>query len=385
MLPLEGFRVLDLTHVLAGPCATHHLRWLGAEVIKIERPNSGDPMRALGMRPELDGLPPGFRALNAGKKSVVLDLATQEDRAALLRLAEGAHVFVENFRPGVAKRLGLGPEDIRAVRPDIVYCSISGWGQSGPHSGYGAYDHVIQAATGMMALQGSGADETPVKVGFPVIDIATGMSAAEAILAALIRRLRGDNGPITLDVSMVDSALALMSGPAANTLATGKAPDRVGNRGFVGSPGADTFATAHGHIAVAANTMGQFATLCRLLHRPELAAPPYVPDGLAREAFLADVATDALREALCQAFATADAGVLETALNAAGVPAAKVRNLNDYLRDLYPATPGIGIEGEPLAFGPAFRWEQPDERGVPRAPRLGADTDALVSRSKARC
>lgn len=262
MQPLEDFRVLDLTHVLAGPCATHHLRCLGAEVIKIERPNTGDPMRALAMQPQHGGLPPSFRALNAGKKSVVVDFATPEGLDAVLKLAETADVFVENFRPGVARRLGLGAEDLRRVRPDIVYCSISGWGQSGPNSQYGAYDHVIQAATGMMALQGSHADHEPVKVGFPVIDIATGISAAEAILAALIRRLRGDASPITLDVSMIDSALALMSGPAAMTLASGRAPDRVGNRGFVGSPGAETFATVDGHISVAANTLGQFMTLC---------------------------------------------------------------------------------------------------------------------------
>jgi crotonobetainyl-CoA:carnitine CoA-transferase CaiB-like acyl-CoA transferase len=222
MRPLEGYRVLDLTHVLAGPCATHHLRCLGAEVIKVERPETGDPMRALGMQPELGGLPPGFRALNAGKKSVVADLATEVGRAAVLALARDCDIFVENFRPGVAKRLGVGPDAIRAVRPDVIYCSISGWGQGGPNSGFGAYDHVIQAATGMMLLQGDAADSTPVKVGFPVIDIATGISAAEAILAAVIRRLRGDGAPITLDVSMVDSALALMSGPGLGDAGVGR-------------------------------------------------------------------------------------------------------------------------------------------------------------------
>lgn len=379
MQPLEGFRVLDITHVLAGPCATHHLRCLGAEVIKVERPGRGDPMRALAMQPEHGGLPPGFRALNAGKKSVVLDLASADGRAAVLRLAATADVFVENFRPGVAGRLGLGPADIRAVRPDIVYCSISGWGRSGPRSAYGAYDHVIQAATGMMALQGGAADAAPVKVGFPVVDIATGISAAEAILAALIRRLRGDASPITLDVSMVDSALALMSAPAALTLATGRAPGRVGNRGFVGSPGAETFATSDGHISVAANTMAQFATLCRLLGRPELAAPPHVPAGLPGDAFLADAATDALREALGQAFAMVDAAALEAALNAAGVPAARVRDIGEYLRELYPHTPGIGIDGEPLALGPAFRWEPAEAQVLPPAPVLGADTEAVVA------
>lgn len=377
MQPLEGFRVLDLTHVLAGPCATHHLRCMGAEVIKVERPAGGDPMRALDMQPELNGLPPGFRAINAGKKSVVVDLATEAGRARLLQMARHCDVFVENFRPGVARRLGLGPEDLRAVRPDIIYCSISGWGQSGPNSTRGAYDHVIQAATGMMALQGSGPDAPPVKVGFPVIDIATGISAAEAILAAIIRRLRGDKAAITLDVSMVDCALALMSGPAASTLATGKAPERVGNRGFVGSPGAETFTTSDGHISVAANTMGQFATLCRLLGRPELAKPPHVPAGLSGGAFLANCATDELRAELARAFSAARAEALEKALNEAGVPAAKVRDLGEYLAELYPHTPGIGIDGEPVALGPAFRWTDARWPALGPAPKLGADTDAF--------
>ncbi|MDP3896350.1 MAG: CoA transferase [Mesorhizobium sp.] len=371
--------MIDLTHVLAGPCATHHLCCLGAEVIKIERPGSGDAMRALAMQPELDGLAPGFRALNAGKKSLVVDLADPSGRQSILDLARGAEIFVENFRPGVAKRLGLGPEDIRAVRPDVIYCSISGWGQSGENASRGAYDHVIQAATGMMMMQGGGDDVAPMKVGFPVIDIATGISAAEAILAAVVRRLRGDNGPITIDVSMIDSAIALMSGPAATVLSTGVPPGRVGNRGFVGSPGAETFATSDGHISVAANTMGQFSALCRLLGRPELAGPPYIPAGLASEAFLANVATDELRGALNAAFASASAADLETKLNAAYVPAARVRDLLEFLRDLYPKTPGIPVDGEPLAFGPAFRQEGAERPSLTPAPRLGQDAELMAA------
>lgn len=380
MKPLEGFRVLDLTHVLAGPYATHHLRCLGAEVIKVERPVTGDPMRALAMQPDLDGVPPGFRALNTGKKSVVADLASEEGRAFVLKLARDCDIFVENFRPGAAVRLGLGPEAIRAKRPDVIYCSISGWGQNGPRSGFGAYDHVIQAATGMMMLQGDAAEDEPVKVGFPVVDIATGMSAAEAILAAVIRRLRGDASPITLDVSMIDSALALMSGPVAATLATGAAPRRAGNRGFVGSPGAETFATADGHISVAANTMGQFATLCRLLGRPELAGPPHVPAGLASGDFLANVASNDLRTGLAQAFSAREAATLEDALNAAGVPAARVRDLAEFLEQIYPATAGIRVAGEPIALGPAFRWGEPVEGEATTTPSLGAHT-ALLSGS----
>jgi len=146
MQPLEGFRVLDLTHVLAGPCATHHLRCLGAEVIKVERAVTGDPMRELAVRPQMEGVPPGFRALNTGKKSVVVDLNTPAGRTALLDLAKDVDIFVENFRPGVARRLGLGPDDIRAVQPKIIYCSISGWGQSGPNSARGAYDRWSEEA-----------------------------------------------------------------------------------------------------------------------------------------------------------------------------------------------------------------------------------------------
>lgn len=352
-------------------------------MIKVERPQTGDATREVATRPAMGGLPPGFRALNGGKKSVVVDLTSPAGRAALLRLAKDADVFVENFRPGVARRLGLGPEDIRAVRPNIIYCSISGWGQSGPNSTRGAYDHVIQAATGMMTLQGNPATETPVKVGFPVVDIATGISAAEAILAAVIRRLRGDTSPIAIDVSMVDSALALMSGPAAMTLATGRGPKRVGNRGFVGSPGADTFATSNGYIAVAANTMGQFATLCRLLGRPGLSAPPHIPGELAADAFLTDLATEKLRSALADAFANAEADKLESMLNAEGVPAARVRDLHEYLSEVYRDTPGISVVGEPCAFGPAFRWQGGERIELSPAPRLGADTDTLISKSDA--
>lgn len=379
MLPLEGYRVLDLTHVIAGPCATHHLRCLGAEVIKVERPGVGDPMRELATRPDLDGLAPGFRAINAGKKSIVVDLATAEGRDAILRLARDCDVFVENFRPGVARRLGLGPDDIRAVRPKVVYCSISGWGQQGPNSTRGAYDHVIQAATGLMVMQGAPGVEAPVKVGFPVVDIATGMSAAEAILAAIVRRLRGDDGPIEIDVAMVDAAVALMAGPAANVLASGKPPPRVGNRGFVASPGAETFVTADGHISVAANTMAQFATLCRILGRPELAGPPHLPAGLAPGAFLFNLATDALRAELTCAFATADAGDLEKHLNAEGVPSARVRDLHEYLSGPYRQTPGIDIQGESYAFGPAFRWSGESPFDLSPAPKLGADNAALIA------
>ena len=363
--PLAGVRVIDLTQVLAGPYAAYQLGLMGAEVLKIEAPGVGDWSRDKGHLPELNARAMGLAYLtqNANKKSVALNLKSSEGVEILKRLIAGADVFIENFRPGTIDRLGLSFDVVREINPRIVYCSISAFGQDGEMSRRPAYDHVIQAATGMMMMQGDGDDVRPMKVGFPVIDIATGISAAEAILAAVIRRLRGDNGPITLDVSMIDSALALMSGTAANVISTGQPPGRVGNRGFVGSPGAETFATADGHISVAANTMAQFVALCTLLGRPELASPPYVPAGLAGQAFLANVATEELRNALCEAFASARAADLETKLNAANVPAARVRDLLEFLREIYPKTPGIGVDSEPFAFGPAFR-----QVGIDRPP-----------------
>lgn len=379
MQPLEGVRVLDLTHVIAGPLATHQLCVMGAEVIKIEKPETGDSARSLSANPELEGLTPAFCALNIGKKSVALDLKTDEGRKAVLRLAETADVFVENFRPGVAKRLGLAASDIRAVNPNVIYCSISGWGQSGPMAQTPAYDHVIQAATGLMAMQGDdslGAE--PIKVGFPVIDSATGMCAATAILAALYRRARGDMAPIELDVSMIDSALLLTNTIVASTRAAGKTPSRAGNRGFVASPGADTLPTREGYISLGANTLGQFRKLCETIDRPDLAAAPYLPEGLPDDAFLTKMATDTLRAELIKAMASFTASDLEGLLHAKGVPAAKVRDMYQFLSENYPDTPGADIPESGGILGTGFRWIGESQHPMRPAPRLGQDTQDVL-------
>lgn len=368
-LPLEGVRVLDLTHVIAGPLATHQLCMMGAEVIKVERRGEGDGMRALRTQPDQNGVPPAFRALNAGKKSVELDLKVAEDRDHLLTLTKSCQVFVENFRPGVAARLGLSAKDIRGVRPDVIYCSISGWGQAGELSALPAYDHVIQAATGMMAMQGS--EGPPVKVGFPVVDTATGMSATNAILAALLRRAKGDTSDIEIDVSMVDSAMLLMATVYAQTVATGAAPPRVGNRGFVGSPGASTFETADGHVSIAANTMGQFRTLCSIVGRPDLALPPYLPTGLSNNDFLFNLASPELGSELSAEILKLEAAEFERALIAGGVAAARVRDLREFLTELYNKTPGLSVRNEPTALMPGFRSDGALKQANCHAPLLG--------------
>lgn len=388
--PLSGIRVVDLSHVLAGPFAAHQLRMLGAEVVKIEQPGSGDVMRDMARRPELNGLAPGFIGLNAGKRSLAVDLKQPAGRQVVEKLAATADVFIENFRPGKAAALGLDYPRLRALNPRLVYCSISGWGQTGPDAGRGAYDHVVQAATGMMMLQGSNDADPPVKVGFPVIDIGAGLAAATAILAALYRRDRRDAAEGAgeyLDVSMADASLLLMSSMVSHVLIGGERPGRVGNRGFVGSPGADTFPTADGWISTGANTRAQFAAMCGVLGRPDLPADSrFLPQDANGRGFLSNLASDALRAELCAAFAARDADTWERLLNDAGVPAARVRRLDEYLDGAYRQTGGIT---RPVQRPPGARAAQVLNAGFRRngeaapaplaAATLGADTDAVLA------
>ncbi len=389
MRPLQGIRVIDLTHVLAGPFSTHQLCMLGADVIKIERPGQGDQTRGLALQPELNGLAPGFVALNSGKRSVVVDLKTDHGRHAIEKLVATADVFVENFRPGKAAKLGLTPERLHAINPSLVYCSISGWGQIGPNASRPAYDHVIQAATGMMSLQGDDANAPPVKVGFPVIDIGTGMLAANAILAALLRRARGDTAPIVLDVSMVDASALLMVGAVANYWLSGIAPVRVGNQGFVGSPGADTFPTADGWISTAANTLRHFRIMCEVLGRGDIlgnkALLPKLPES--PEAFLSGLGNSAVRAELIKAFAANSAAVWEERFAAAGVPASKVQTVPSYLDGQYLGTGRADAElgAHPLGRdAPArilhegYRWSGEVHAPLGRPPRLGEHTAAVL-------
>lgn len=393
MRPLQGIRIIDLTHVLAGPFATHQLCMMGADVIKIEKPGQGDQTRGLALRPELNGLAPGFVAINSGKRSVIVDLKTDDGRKAVEELAATADVFVENFQPGKAAKLGLTPERLQAINPKLIYCSISGWGQVGPNASRPAYDHVIQAATGMMSLQGGDPDGPPVKVGFPVIDIGTGMLAANAIMAALLRRTRGDIAPIVLDVSMVDASAVLMGGLVANYWLAGSAPNRVGNRGFVGSPGADTFPTADGWISTAANTLRQFRMMCGILDRPDIpddkTLMPKLPSS--PDSFLSDLASDAVRNELIRAFAADTAAVWEEKLAQAGVPASKVQTVQSYLDGHYMQTGRADAElpAHPLSRSTAarilnegFRWTGESQPPLGAAPRLGEHTAEVLNALK---
>ncbi|HEY4375236.1 MAG TPA: CoA transferase [Burkholderiales bacterium] len=385
MQSLSGIKVIDISHVIAGPLASHYLTQLGASVLKIENPRGGDVMR--GRKPGQGDTHPGFGAFNHGKHSLAIDLKDARGRDLMLKLAAGADVFIENFRPGVIERLGLGYEAVKAVNPDIIYCSLSGYGQSGEWSGRGAYDHVIQALTGMMMMAGEEGD-APIKVGFPVVDVATGMVGAMSILSALYRREKGGGGQ-RIDASMAQAALQLMYPQASTYLSTGEAPARIGNRGFSGSPGADTYQCADGWLSIAANIPEHFRLLCGVLDLEHLCGDARYLD---LERFNAEgggfvVARDleGLRAQLRTAFATRSAPAMEAALNAAGVPAARVRRIGEFLDEVrdgsrlsFPQVETADPEGRVRSPGVGYD-SYPDRPGTAAAaPRLGEHTRVVL-------
>ena len=325
--PLAGIRVLDFSHVIAGPFASFLLAQLGAEVTKVENTHGGDVMRRTGRGRE------AFVALNAGKTSLPLDLTSSDGPQQALELAAQCDVFIDNLRPGVLERYGLGFEAVRARNPRVVYCSISGFGRGAPEwTGRPAYDHVVQAATGMAWMAGSEGDP-PIKTGFPVIDSATGLLAAFAILAGVRESERTGRGML-LDVSMACAGMQLMYPMTCNAMTHGTTPPRQGNQGYSGSPSADFFRTRDGWLAIGANTPRQLQALLEALDLGHLASDPALfsapLDGREAPSFVQSLDPVALKAALAAALAGSEAAPLEARLSACGVPAARLRNIAEF-------------------------------------------------------
>lgn len=268
--PLEGIRVLDLTNVLAGPFCCHHLAHMGAEIIKVEAAGRGDLARQLGADPELNkaGMGVSFLAQNAGKKSVTVNLKNTRGREIFLKLVETADVVVENFRPGVMTRLGVGYETLKSINQKLIYCAISGFGQDGPWVHRPAYDQIIQGASGVMSITGAD-DSAPLRVGYPVADTVGGITAAFAISAALNACPRGS----FIDVSMLESVLATMGWAVSNYLIAGVEPSANGNENPTSAP-SGAFEAARGLINIAANKDEQWVLLTDHLGVPELRDHP---------------------------------------------------------------------------------------------------------------
>jgi len=376
---LDGIRVLDLTNVLSGPFATLHLALLGAEVIKVENPVDGDLARKLGNVPALNDALMGtsFLAQNANKKSVTLNLKEPEARDLFLKLVRAVDVVVENFRPGVMERLGLSYDRLREVKPDLVYCAISGFGQTGPDAQKPAYDQIIQGLSGIMAING---DErlNPLRCGFPVCDTVGGLNAAFAIMAALYYRERTGEGQF-IDVALVDSIMPLMGWVAANLLIGGQQPQLLGNDNFTAAP-SGTFATADGAVNIAANKQEQWEAVADALGAPELKADPRFAQRDARKKNRA--ALTPLLEAKLRQRPTAYWVEL---LNARGVPSGAILPLEAALtqeqvahREVIQSVCTAGI-GSLKLFNLTAKFEKTPGAIETPPPRLSADTDEVLS------
>jgi crotonobetainyl-CoA:carnitine CoA-transferase CaiB-like acyl-CoA transferase len=376
---LSGIRVLDLTNVLAGPFATLHLALLGAEVVKIENPKDGDLARKLGTVPELNDQLMGtsFLAQNSNKKSVTLNTKAPEGKEIFKRLVKTADVVVENFRPDVMDRLGLGYAVLAEINPRLVYCAISGFGKSGPDAFKPAYDQIIQGLSGVMAVNG---DErlNPLRAGFPVCDTVGGLNAAFAILAALYQRERTGEGQF-IDVAMLDSIMPLMGWVAANLLIGGQPPVPMGNDNFTAAP-SGTFRTQDGHINIAANKQEQWESVCDLLGMPELKTDPRFAKRDTRKRNRKELTP--LLEAKLVMRPTREWVDL---LNAVDVPSGEILSLERALeqpqirhRGTLKDVPVEGI-GTLKLFGLTAQFEKATAEITAPPPRLGAHTTEILT------
>lgn len=376
---LKGVRILDLTNVLAGPFATLHLALLGADVIKIERPGSGDLARKLGNLPELNEQLMGtsFLAQNSNKKSVTLNTKSPEGKEIFKKLVKTADVLVENFRPGVMGRLGLDYEVLKEINPRLIYCAISGFGQTGPDSLKPAYDQIIQGLSGEMAVNG---DErlNPLRTGFPVCDTVGGLNGAFAIMAALFHRERTGEGQF-IDIALLDSIMPLMGWVAANLLIGKRQPVPMGNDNFTAAP-SGVFRTRDGHINIAANKQEQWESVCDALGVEGLKTDPRFQQRDIRKQNRKEL-TPLLEVEL----AKHDTKDWVKLLNAQNVPCGEILSLEDALRQPQikhrQALKDVSVEGVgtiPL-FTLTAKFEQTPGDITAPPPRLSAHTEEVLA------
>jgi formyl-CoA transferase len=377
--PLDGIRVLDLTNVLSGPFCCHQLALLGADVIKVEIPGTGDLARQLGADAELNENLMGvsFLAQNTGKRSITVNMKKESGKSVLRRLVETADALVENFRPGVMDRLGLGYSELREINPELIYCAISGFGQDGPLRDLPAYDQIIQGMSGVMSITGS-PDTAPYRVGYPIADTIGGLTAAFTIATALTRS-PGNRGCM-IDVSMLESTLATMGWVVSNYLVAGKIPQPGGNDNFTASP-SGTFQTSDGLINIAANKQEQFEALCRVVGREDVIADKQFADRQSRLNNRSQL-TAILEEAL----ALKSAAEWRALLNDAGVPAGEVLSVPDALSHpqvaergmiaRYENAPGVNRNIDIAQTGVKIDGRAPKTDTPP--PILGENTEVIL-------
>ncbi len=375
-MPLSGFRILDLTRIISGPFCTSLLADMGAEVIKIEAPGEGDPVRAQGVI--RDGLSWYFANYNRNKKSVTLDLYSDEGKAVLRRLIAECDVVVENYRPGVMQKMGLGEDALKALRPDIIHCSINGFGTTGPYRDRPAFDFIAQAMSGFMSLNGA-EHQPPLRAGPPISDLVAGMNGALGIVAALLRRERSGQGD-SVSVSLLGSMIGLLSFQASNFFADGRLPARTGNDHGIASP-YGLFETADGQVAIAPSNDVIYNKLLDALELSELRADPRFATNADRMRNRAAI-TEAIQARTRQHTST---HWIER-LNRFGVPCGQVLNLREVFDDPQVQDQRMAIDvphgehGDVRMLGFPIKFAQAEPKPVAAAPALGADTEEVLLR-----
>lgn len=378
--PLHGIRVLDLTNVLAGPFACHQLAHMGADVIKVEARGTGDLARQLGADHELNKRNMGvsFLAQNPGKRSITLNLKCASGKEVFRRLVRTADVVMENFRPGVMDRLGVGHTELFKENPKLVYCAISGFGQNGPLRDLPAYDQIIQGMSGIMSITGA-PENAPYRVGYPVADTIGGITAAFAVAAALADHNRTEG--VFIDVSMLEAAMATMGWAVSNHLIAGREPQPLGNDNVTASP-SGTFRTGKGLLNIAANKQEQFEAVCQVLGHPEWVQDARFAD---RHARLQN--REALRTLIEGVMASSTADHWWSAFNEVGVPAGPVYTVPQALSHpqvegrgmlaTFEKAPGVGRDIRVVRTGFKLNGEAPSVASPP--PQLGEHTRAILT------
>ncbi len=375
MLPLDGIRLLDLSRALAGPYCSMMLGDLGADVIKVEMPGSGDETRAWGP-PFVAGESGYYLSVNRNKRGITLNLKTEQGKEILSRLAARADIVLQNFSPGTMEKLGFGYDRLRALNPKVIYCAISGFGQTGPSAQRAAYDQILQGLGGLMSITGP-VGGPPIKVGIPIADIVAGMFASNAIMVALFHRERTGHGQ-SIDTSLLDGQVALLTFQAQRYFLGGKAPAWGGNRHPLVAP-YELVKTSDGYINIAVGNDSLFARLCKAMDLEDCSCDLRFkcnPDRIANR--------EALSGRLEECFTRFTTAEVEERLNAVGVPCGAVRTLDQVFAD--PQVQHLGLEqvmqhptvGELHQTGIPYRFsETPGSLRLP-PPTLGQHNQEVL-------
>ncbi|HUS98091.1 MAG TPA: CoA transferase [Hyphomicrobiaceae bacterium] len=376
--PFDGIRILDFTQVFAGPFATYQLGLLGADIIKVER-KGGENMRfSPGSKEWADrAYAPTWAAVNGNKRNIALDLKDAKAVEIVKRLAAKADIVAENFRPGVMDRLGIGYTVLSELNPRLIYCAVSGFGQTGPYKNEPSYDGRIQATSGIMSITGH-EDSVPTRAGFAVCDALSGMTAAFAMSSALNQRHLTGKGQM-VDVAMLDATLTFLSPTAIEYTTAGLKQGRFGNQAVSRIPTANLFACKGGHILLAVNNEGQFLKLLKCIGREDILADPRFKDWPSR------IENEpAMRKIIEDAFAEADAETWEQRLGEAGAPASRINSLADAINHPQLAHRDViqhidGPHGPMKLIGSGFKLAHGGGT-VDRAPALlGEHTDEILA------